>query len=75
MFWPMMTSSQEPQIFGRFLGFFKEFSKIFLKIRIKIFNFSIFKDDCDSIFMAAHKWVRSLTDSGTLLQSFIGQVG
>ena len=43
VFWPMMTSSQEPQFFGKFLGFFKEFSKIFLKIYkiwTKIFNFS-----------------------------------
>ena len=55
----MMTSSQELQIFDKFLGFFKEFSKIFLKIWTKIFNFSIFKDDGDIIFMAAHKWARS----------------
>ena len=42
MFWPMMTSSQEPQFFGNFLGFFKEFSKSFLKIYkiwTKIINF------------------------------------
>ena len=32
VFWPVMTSSQEPQFFGKFLGFIKEFSKIFLKI-------------------------------------------
>ena len=44
MFWPMMTSSQEPQFFGKFLGFFKNFSKIFLKINkiwTKIFYFSM----------------------------------
>ena len=37
----MMTSSQKPQIFGEFLGFFEDFFKIFLiiyKIRTKISN-------------------------------------
>ena len=43
MFWPMMTSSQEPQFFGKFLGFFKDFFQNFpinLEIWTKIFNFS-----------------------------------
>ena len=43
MFWPMMTSSQEPQFFGKFLGFFKEFSKIFLKISKSGQKFSTFQ--------------------------------
>ena len=61
----MMTSSQEPQFFGKFLGFFKEFSKIFLKIYkiwTKIFNFSRkFLLKCYTIFMASHKRVGSLS--------------
>ena len=32
MFWPMMTSSQEPQFLVNFWDFSKNFSKIFLKI-------------------------------------------
>ena len=43
VFWPMMTSSQEPQFFGIFLGFFKEFFQNFpkiYKIWTEIFDFS-----------------------------------
>ena len=43
MFWPMMTSSQEPQFLGNFWDFSKNFSKILRKIYkiwTKIFNFS-----------------------------------
>ena len=61
----MITSSQKPQILGKFLGYFKEISRIFLKInkiRTKIFNFSIFKDDGDIIFKAAHKRVGKIVD-------------
>ena len=36
--WPMMTSSQKPQIFGEFLGFFEDFFLIIYKIRTKISN-------------------------------------
>ena len=43
VFWPMMTSSQEPQFFGKFLGFFKEFSKIFPKISKSGQKFSTFQ--------------------------------
>ena len=42
VFWPMMTSSQEPQFLVNFWDFSKNFSKIFLKIYkiwTKIFNF------------------------------------
>ena len=41
--WPMMTSSQKSKIFGKYLGFYREFVKIFrkiYKIRTKVFNFS-----------------------------------
>ena len=80
MFWPMMTSSQELQFFGKFLGFFKEFSKIFLKISKSGQKFSTFQGNfylhqCYTIFMASHKSVGSCLDSGTFLQSFIGLVG
>ena len=45
VFWPMMTSSQEPKFFGKILRFFKEFSKIFLKIyKIWTKNFQLFKE-------------------------------
>ena len=43
VFWPMMTSSQEPQFFVNFWDFSRNFSKIFLKIYeiwTKIFYFS-----------------------------------
>ena len=66
-FWQMMTSSQKPQIFGKFLRFFEKFFKIFLKIykiRTKTFNFSKkFKllSECYFIFMASHKRVGSLS--------------
>ena len=43
VFWPMMASSQEPQFFGKFLGFFNEFSKIFLKISKSGQKFSTFQ--------------------------------
>ena len=75
MFWPMMTSSQEPQFLVNFWVFSKNFSKIFLqiyKIWTKIFNFSrkfLLKLMLYYLNMASHKRVGSL--SGTFLQSFI----
>ena len=33
--WPMMTSSQKSKILGNFLGFFRNFIKIFSNLRIK----------------------------------------
>ena len=83
-FWPMMTSSQKPQIFGIFLRFFEEFFKIVLKIykiRAKTSNFSRklkLLSECYFIFMASHKRVGSLSGFWglvKLLLSFIGQVG
>ena len=45
MFWPMMTSSQEPQFFGKFLGFFKEFFQNFPKsLRNLGKNFLLFEE-------------------------------
>ena len=47
MFWPMMTSSQEPQFFGKFLGFFKEFFQNFpknLQNLDKNFQIQLFKE-------------------------------
>ena len=66
MFWPMMTSSQEPQFFGKFSGISKNFSKIFLKIykiRTKIFNFSrkFLLKLMLYYFMASYKRIGSLS--------------
>ena len=43
MFWPMMTSSQEPLFLVNFWDFSKNFSKIFLKVYKSGQKFSTFR--------------------------------
>ena len=81
MFWPMMTSSQEPHFLVNFWDFSKNFSKILPQnLQHLDKNFQLFKEIFTKINVILFLWhhVKGhdlCLDFGTFLQSFISLVG